>query len=859
MSPHVHSPLRRRPVLVIGSVSLATSLSVLGSAASAPARAAEATAIPNSGYTLVGFDSESDPYPAPPSLDGTAAGAFDGDYSTQWGSSWAGGEPAPMPHYLAFDIGAEHTLTALGYSVKVQNNGTAADVVVYTTNDAAVAASGSTAGWTKAGAARLHQPTSNTEIQQIPFDAAVTARYVRLEVTSAINGSANASASELVVYTTDAITPATPGPTSEPTTDPTSPAATGYKVTVDGVHPEGWREADDTPASLVLDENGDFHLQQAHALYAKEDHCEWSFYEGTSIDDFKRDSLRSDQPDNVDTTDRCNESPTGVESTRTTSSSRSEANYCDLTNLWIDPDTGDWYGLVHNEFTPRPFGDGLHYDSIDYAVSHDHGVTWTIVGHVLTSPYSTQRADEEAFPEDTYYYGDGDPRLFVDYESGYFYAFYGSRIVDKGASWRAFYEHAARAPISGKMTAGTWQKWYDGAWTEPGIGGKESNIVPVDDENPSGYTAPEKEYKPTTPGRTSEQVARGDTPPTSPLFVMDVAYDAYLGLYIAEPQAIDQSGKAPQEIYATRDLATQQWFKLGDTGTYTNASWYRWFVDPANGTSTSIVGRSMRSYCSFGCQGGSYAEYIDLTIDSDGKTGLAAPVTTDALVTITTQDGLLLTRAADDSLRGSTTLTSGSSWTFHAVGDGSYTITAPDGRGLGITSDDTANRAWDTPLALLKADGTDVGQQWWVMPAGADRGGAAQVRLVNRYSGLALGVGESAVASTPQRSWDGPAREGADDAPGSALGRVAQQVMSVAAFVEPTTEPTHGAGSTSGAATSNPVSGTARAASVAASSPAPSVTDSLARTGAATGVALLAVGLIAGGAVALRRARSARS
>ncbi|MFD0395701.1 hypothetical protein ACFQ3Z_41190 [Streptomyces nogalater] len=143
---------------------------------------------------------------------------------------------------------------------------------------------------------------------------------------------------------------------------------------------------------------------------------------------------------------------------------------------------------MHNEFTPRPFGDGLHYDAIDYAVSTDRGRTWTIKDHVITSPYSTRRGDTTAFPHETYSYGDGDQRLFADTASGYFYVFYGSRIVDKSGGWKAFYEHVARAPIAAKMAPGSWRKWYGGTWSQPGTGGRESNIVPVDAGHPTGYT-----------------------------------------------------------------------------------------------------------------------------------------------------------------------------------------------------------------------------------------------------------------------------------------------------------------------------------------------------------------------------------
>jgi len=192
-----------------GAVAFAVVAATVALGAAAPANAdavgtpPAGAAIPNSHYTLLDVDSESAPYPAPPSLDGTAAGAFDGDYSTQWASAYNGGDPDPMPHYLTFDTGAEHTLTGLGYSVKVQGNGPAKDVEVLTTDDASVAKDGTSDKWVPAGSATFTQPTSNTEIQYVAFATPVTARYVEFKVIGAVNGSDNASASEIVMYSTD--------------------------------------------------------------------------------------------------------------------------------------------------------------------------------------------------------------------------------------------------------------------------------------------------------------------------------------------------------------------------------------------------------------------------------------------------------------------------------------------------------------------------------------------------------------------------------------------------------------------------------------------------------------------------------
>ncbi|TDD62717.1 hypothetical protein E1263_03095 [Kribbella antibiotica] len=517
-----------------------------------------------------------------------------------------------------------------------------------------------------------------------------------------------------------------------------APPSASYTITVGAKG--NWTTPTDTPAGAYIDKDGTFYFQQSAALYGASDPRKWDFYTGTNFDTATKSTAISNAVNpanandkNNDTTWRCNNSPTGLESTFAPSGSGyAQKNYCDLAGVWVDPDTGDWYGLVHNEFTPQPFGDGLHYDAIDYAVSTNQGKTWAIKSHVITSPYSTKRNDSTAFPNQTYSYGDGDQRLFVDTASGYFYVYYGSRIVDKSGSWKNFRQHVARAKMSSKMAPTSWQKWYDGQWSEPGVGGKESNLVPVDASNPNGYTPLAKDYKPTTTGTADQQVAAGTLSPTSPLFVMDIAYNAYLGLYIGEPQVVDQSGNAPQQFYATDDLTSQKWYPIGDTGSYTTASWYRWFVDSANKTNSTIIGKDFRTYCSFGCSGGKSGEYVNLTITSTAPA--AAPVDLTKTYRIANGDGRILT--APDG------------WYFVAVGDGSYQIRdASTGNTLGVDAGTTTSRAWGTkPTAT--APGTTVGQQWWLI-----KNANGTFRFVNRYSGLVLGLTAAGAETTPTRDW----------------------------------------------------------------------------------------------------------
>jgi hypothetical protein len=547
----------------------------------------------------------------------------------------------------------------------------------------------------------------------------------------------------------------------------TPPNAT-YTVTVGstGSYPFGT----DSPATPYIDKDGTFYFQESFSQYdaATSPNHYWQFYSGTDFDHSSENTAISNavnpanpQDSNANTTWRCDNGPTGV--TATAGGGYSLPDYCDLIGTWVDPDTGNWYGLVHNEFTGSPFGDGLHYDSIDYAVSTDQGKVWAITGHAITSPYSTQRGDTTAFPNQTYYYGDGDPRLFVDQASGYFYLGYSTRVVPKGGVGGStdWLEHVARAPMAGKMATGTWQKWYDGSWSQPGVGGLESNVVPVSSANPTGYTPVANDYSPANAGTVDQQIAAGTLPPSSALAVMNISYDAYLGLYIATPQS-DQSSNKPQQFYVTDDLSTQKWYLAGDSGSATQASWYRWLVDGANATNSTIVGKTFRYYCVVEC--GSFGGYTNITLDSTSPA--APPVDTAKTYAIGTGSGQVLTQAS-----GSTATTSApadgsalQSWAFASDGDGSFTVTnAATGQALGVDSTAPADRAWGTaPKATALSGAPTVGQQWFVIKNTSAPG---TFRLVNRYSGLALAMSSAAgrlVETTPVRSWT--------DTSGSAVG-----------------------------------------------------------------------------------------
>ena len=166
-----------------------------------------------------------------------------------------------------------------------------------------------------------------------------------------------------------------------------------------------------------------------------------------------------------------------------------EDDHCDVVGVWVDPSTGTWYGVVNDEYdfdpwvtsgltTAQRITTGIHGNRILTAYSTDGGTDWNYGGEILTSPFTDHDAfDATATPGNTWDYGVAGVRLFVDYSTGYFYVVYNTTIKMKpGYTTVATWPSLARAPISGKMAPGTWNKYDNGTWTQPGIGGVDGNV-----------------------------------------------------------------------------------------------------------------------------------------------------------------------------------------------------------------------------------------------------------------------------------------------------------------------------------------------------------------------------------------------
>lgn len=111
-------------------------------------------------------------------------------------------------------------------------------------------------------------------------------------------------------------------------------------------------------------------------------------------------------------------------------------------------------GFVHQE-RACDYEQGRTDKSMAIATSLDDGLTWTDLGTVITGTDS---------PQPDKITGEGDCTM-VDGLDGYLYAY-----CLRNSDWQTI---VARAPASDPTA---WRKYYEGAWNEPGLGGKATAI-----------------------------------------------------------------------------------------------------------------------------------------------------------------------------------------------------------------------------------------------------------------------------------------------------------------------------------------------------------------------------------------------
>jgi hypothetical protein len=206
---------------------------------------------------------------------------------------------------------------------------------------------------------------------------------------------------------------------------------------------------------------------------------------------------------------------------------------------------------VHAEYDYESDG---HVRRIVLAESTNLGASWTDVGDIVTP-------DDDYSPpvEGAVDIGDGDQRLAIDSSGGYFYLFYWTGYYT--SSTTVIWENVARCPISDAMAPGCWTKWYDGSFSQAGLGGHDGQIM-------SWFT----------PGSGNYDYYSGPF----------VTYDTYLGEFIAIGH---------NWISTATSLSTENWTQpVAITGGLSAVQCnYIWPFDTSSNSSYS-VGESFRFY-----------------------------------------------------------------------------------------------------------------------------------------------------------------------------------------------------------------------------------------------------------------------
>ena len=128
-----------------------------------------------------------------------------------------------------------------------------------------------------------------------------------------------------------------------------------------------------------------------------------------------------------------------------------------------------WY---HHEPASVCGGNSLTAPKIGAAVSYDNGVTVRDLGIVLEAGYPLVCSAKNGF----FAGGHGDFSVILDRESKFFYFFftnYSGPVSEQGIA-------TARMAFEDRyQPAGAVQKYYQGDWSQPGIGGRVSPVFPA--------------------------------------------------------------------------------------------------------------------------------------------------------------------------------------------------------------------------------------------------------------------------------------------------------------------------------------------------------------------------------------------
>jgi hypothetical protein len=147
-----------------------------------------------------------------------------------------------------------------------------------------------------------------------------------------------------------------------------------------------------------------------------------------------------------------------------------------LEAIWYDEPAGVLYGWYHME---PDYLECLTAPLIGAMVSMDLGLTWEDRGIVLESGHPIDCSYENAY----FAGGNGDFSVILDRDSRHFYFLfsnYAGPVEEQGVG-------IARGAFADRGQPGTLFKYFEGAWEEPGLGGRVTPLWPT----VTGWAGPE--------------------------------------------------------------------------------------------------------------------------------------------------------------------------------------------------------------------------------------------------------------------------------------------------------------------------------------------------------------------------------
>jgi hypothetical protein len=146
-----------------------------------------------------------------------------------------------------------------------------------------------------------------------------------------------------------------------------------------------------------------------------------------------------------------------------------DADYAGPGSVFRSHDGRDLLMIYHGEnhlFGGIDYPGTPFYATICLARSHDGGLTWHREGGIIDGMQPKPPSDP---PRPAM--GAGNPSAII--VGGYIYVYY----VDLGFNTGPDLTHVARAPVASDGAPGSWRKWYDGSFSQPGIGGKSTPVM----------------------------------------------------------------------------------------------------------------------------------------------------------------------------------------------------------------------------------------------------------------------------------------------------------------------------------------------------------------------------------------------